>query len=317
MTGLERGGPLRIGLGLAALGRPAYINLGRGQVLPANRGVAAMRQATCAVLDAAYRAGVRWVDVARSYGLAEEFLGGWLTERGHTDVTVSSKWGYTYVGGWRLDATMHEVKEHSASGFSRQWTESRELLGSTINLYQVHSLTVDSPLFTDEPLLRALAALTDDGVRVGFSTSGPKQAATIRRAFDLEVAGRPIFTAVQSTWNLLEPSAGRALAEAHAAGNLVLVKETLANGRLVARPPELVAHLAHRHGVGPDAIAVAAVLARVWADVVLIGPASPSQLASNLAATRLRLSEAELRALATLAEHPVEYWARRSSLHWV
>lgn len=276
-----------------------------------------MRQVTCSVLDAAYRAGVRWIDVARSYGLAEEFLAGWLAERGHTDVTVSSKWGYTYVGGWRLDATMHEVKEHSASVFSRQWTESRELLGSSINLYQVHSLTVDSPLFTDEALQRALAALTDDGVRVGFSTSGPRQSSTIRRAFDLEVAGRPVFTAVQSTWNLLEPSVGRALAEAHAAGNLVLVKETLANGRLVVRPPELVARIAHRHGVGPDAVAVAAVLARSWADVVLIGPAGPSQLASNLAATRLRLSEAELRALGRLAEPPAEYWARRSSLHWL
>ncbi|GLY67723.1 aldo/keto reductase [Amycolatopsis taiwanensis] len=305
-----------IGLGLAALGRPAYINLGRTNVLPGDRSVAAMRQATWAVLDAAYRAGVRWVDVARSYGRAEDFLAGWLAERGHTDVTVSSKWGYTYVGGWRLDATMHEVKEHSASGFSRQWTESRDLLGSAINLYQVHSLTEDSPLFTDEPLLRALAALTDDGVRVGFSTSGPHQASVIRRAFDLEVAGRPVFTAVQSTWNVLEPSAGRALADAHAAGNLVLVKETLANGRLVARAPDEVTRIARRHGVGPDAVAGAAVLARSWADVVLIGPASPAQLAGNLAATTLELTPAELRALAALAEQPGQYWTRRSSLHW-
>jgi aryl-alcohol dehydrogenase-like predicted oxidoreductase len=256
------------------------------------------------------------MDVARSYGRAEEFLADWLADRRHTDVTVSSKWGYTYVGGWRLDATMHEVKEHSASGFSRQWTESRELLGSAINLYQVHSLTEDSPLFTDEPLLRALAALTDDGVRVGFSTSGPRQAGVIRRAFELEVAGRPVFTAVQSTWNLLEPSAGRALAEAHAAGNLVLVKETLANGRLAVRAPEVVDRIAQRHGVGPDAVAVAAVLARPWADVVLVGPSSPGQLAANLAATRLKLTAGEQRALVTLAEQPGQYWARRSSLHW-
>jgi aryl-alcohol dehydrogenase-like predicted oxidoreductase len=301
---------------LAALGRPAYINLGREKALPTDRSVAAMRQATWAVLDAAYQAGVRWVDAARSYGRAEEFLADWLAERGHTDVTVSSKWGYTYVGGWRLDATMHEVKEHSASGFSRQWTESRQLLGSAINLYQVHSLTEESPLFTDEPLLRALAALTDDGVRVGFSTSGPRQGSVIRRAFELEVAGRPVFTAVQSTWNLLEPSAGRALAEAHAAGNLVLVKETLANGRLVTQPPDVVARVGQRHGVGPDAVAVAAVLARPWADVVLVGPASPAQLTANLAATRLKLTAGEVRALASLAEQPGHYWSRRSSLHW-
>lgn len=307
---------LSIGLGLAALGRPAYINLGRVAALPEDRSVAAMREATWAVLDAAYAAGVRWVDAARSYGRAEDFLAGWLADRGYTDVTVSSKWGYTYVGGWRLDATMHEVKEHSASGFSRQWSESRALLGSAINLYQVHSLTETSPLFTDEALLRALAALTDDGVRVGFSTSGPHQAAVIRRAFDLKVAGRPVFTAVQSTWNLLESSAGHALAEAHDAGNLVLVKETLANGRLVATAPDAVARIARRHGVGPDAVAVAAVLAQPWADVVLVGPASPAQLAANLGATRLKLTAGELRELATLAEQPAKYWIERSSLHW-
>ena len=275
-----------------------------------------MRRATYAVLDAAYRAGVRWVDVARSYGRAEEFLAGWLAEREHTDVTVSSKWGYTYVGAWRMDATMHEVKEHSASGFSRQWSESRSLLGSSINLYQVHSLTLDSPLFSDEPLLRALSALADDGVRVGFSTSGPRQGAVIRRAFELEVAGRPVFTAVQSTWNLLEPSAGSALSEAHEAGNLVLVKETLANGRLAVEPPAVLAGIADRRGVGPDAIAVAAVLARPWADTVLVGSSSTAQLEANLAATRVTLSEGELYALATLAQPPGEYWGRRSSLHW-
>jgi aryl-alcohol dehydrogenase-like predicted oxidoreductase len=284
--------------------------------LPAERDVDTMRRATYAVLDAAYKAGVRWIDVARSYGRAEEFLAGWLSRRNHGDLTVSSKWGYTYVGAWRMDAAMHEVKEHSASSFSRQWSESRALLGSAINLYQVHSLTIDSPLFTDEPLLRALSALSDDGVRVGFSTSGPRQSEVIRRAFELEVAGRPIFTAVQSTWNLLEPSVGRALAEAHAAGNLVLVKETLANGRLVVAPPPVLARIAARHGVGPDAVAVAAVLARPRAGTVLVGPASPAQLAANLAATSVNLADGELRALATLAEPPGEYWGRRSSLHW-
>nr|WP_246339405.1 aldo/keto reductase [Amycolatopsis endophytica] len=275
-----------------------------------------MREATHAVLDAAYAAGVRWVDVARSYGRAEEFLAGWMAERGHDDLTVSSKWGYTYVGGWRMDATMHEVKEHSAGVFSRQWTESRSLLGSAITLYQVHSLTPDSPLFTDEALQRALAALSDDGVRVGFSTSGPAQGDTIRRAFDLEVAGRPVFSSVQSTWNLLEPSAGPALAEAHAAGNVVLVKETLANGRLVVNPPTAITRLAQRCGVGADAIAVAAVLAQPWADTVLVGPSSTHQLTANLAAATVDVPRGEVAALASLAEPPERYWARRSSLQW-
>jgi aryl-alcohol dehydrogenase-like predicted oxidoreductase len=306
----------RIALGLAALGRPAYINLGRDGALPPVRDVASMRAATFAVLDDAYAAGIRQVDVARSYGRSEEFLAGWLDERGHADVVVSSKWGYAYVGGWRLDADVHEVKEHSAPRFAAQWAETRALLGGRVSLHQVHSLTVDSPLFTDEPLLEALAELSASGVAVGFSTSGPAQAGAIERAFALEVAGHAVFSAVQSTWNVLEPSAGPALAAAHAAGKRVLVKETLANGRLAVEPPRAVLDVAAAHGTGPDAVAVAAVLAQDWAGTAVLGPASAPQLASNLRAATLSMSEAETAALAGLAEEPGEYWRHRSSLGW-
>jgi aryl-alcohol dehydrogenase-like predicted oxidoreductase len=296
-----------LGLGLAALGRPAYINVGRSE-LPPSRSVDAMRDASWAVLDAAYAAGVRWVDVARSYGLAEEFLAGWLAAREPSDVTVSSKWGYAYVGGWRLDAAVHEEKSHTFDRFRTQWAESTTLLGDRLALYQVHSLTPDSPLFDDLALQDALAALP---VRVGFSTSGPEQASVVRRALALERHGQPVFTAVQSTWNLLEPSVGPALAEAHAAGAHVLVKEALANGRLAVEPPEPVAALAKSLDVGPDAVALAAALAQPWADTVLSGAAGVHQLASNLAAVSLPHAE-----LPDLAETPAEYWKHRSDLAW-
>ncbi|WP_229796357.1 aldo/keto reductase, partial [Saccharothrix coeruleofusca] len=219
-------------LGLAALGRPAYINLGRERALPEHRDVDAMRRACHAVLDAAYAAGVRRVDAARSYGRAEEFLAEWLADRGHRDVRVSSKWGYAYVADWRRDADTHEVKEHSLDRFTRQWRETESLLGAGVELYQVHSLTDDSPLFGDSELLAALGALRDSGVRLGLSTSGPRQGEAVRRGLEVEVAGRRLFDAVQSTWNVLEPSVGPALALAHEAGAEVLVKEGLANGRL-------------------------------------------------------------------------------------
>ncbi|TQJ00734.1 aldo/keto reductase [Amycolatopsis cihanbeyliensis] len=305
-----------IGLGLAAVGRPAYINLGRVAELPASRSVTALRAVTHALLDQAYAAGIRHIDVARSYGRAEEFLGAWLAERGHQDLVISSKWGYAYVGDWRLDAPVHEAKEHSADRFLAQWRESRSLLGDAISLYQVHSLTSDSPLFTDRRLLEELAALAGSGVRLGFSTSGPRQPETIRRAFELEVSGVRLFTAVQSTWNLLEPSAGAALAEARAAGAWVLVKETLANGRLAVDPPGPVAELATARGDTPDAVALAAALSQPWADVVLTGPASGAQLAGNLAAEAITLADAERDRLAALAEVPEEYWARRAALAW-
>jgi hypothetical protein len=59
---------------------------------------------------------VRYVDAARSYGRAEAFLARWLARRGHgsDELTVGSKWGYTYTAGWRTDADRHEVKDHGA-----------------------------------------------------------------------------------------------------------------------------------------------------------------------------------------------------------
>ncbi len=267
-----------------------------------------MRDASWAVLDAAYAAGVRWVDVARSYGLAEEFLAGWLSARSPDDITVSSKWGYAYVGGWRLDAAVHEEKSHTLDRFRAQWAESTGLLGSHLALYQVHSLTPDSPLFDDLALQDALARLP---VRVGFSTSGPAQADVVRRALALERHGVRVFTAVQSTWNVLEPSVGPALAEAHAAGAHVLVKEALANGRLAVDPPAPVADLARERGVGPDAIALAAVLTQPWADTVLSGAAGAHQLASNLHALTAGAVD-----LPDLAEAPADYWRQRSALAW-
>jgi aryl-alcohol dehydrogenase-like predicted oxidoreductase len=93
----------------------------------------------------------------------------------------------------------------------------------------------------------------------------------------------------------------------------VLVKEGLANGRLAVHPPAEVANLARRHGVGPDAVALAAVLAQPWADVVLSGAASPRQFRANLAATGVALAPDSLTGL---AEPPAEYWAHRSALAW-
>src|SRR5207237_9062373 len=119
-----------VGFGMAAVGRPGYINLGRDEDLGAQRSVEAMERRAHDVLDAAYEAGVRYFDAARSYGLAEAFLASWLHERELPPdaVTVGSKWGYTYVGNWRVDAPVHEVKDHSIATLRRQVAEDMELL---------------------------------------------------------------------------------------------------------------------------------------------------------------------------------------------
>jgi aryl-alcohol dehydrogenase-like predicted oxidoreductase len=302
-----------LGLGLAALGRPGYINLGHGDDLR-DRTVDGMERAAHAVLDAARAGGIRHFDAARSYGRAEAFLGSWLQRRGVApgELAISSKWGYRYTAGWRVDAEHHEIKELSVAQLRRQWPETQALLGAHLGLYQIHSATLESGVLDDADVRRALAELRAGGVRVGVSVTGDRQAEMIEHALD--VGG---FDAVQATWNLHERSAGGALARAHAAGLEVYVKEALANGRLADRGGNAaLAAAARERDTTPDAIALAAALAQPWAGVVLSGAATVAQLEANLRATDVAW-DAELEAqLADLIEAPGAYWAARGELAW-
>jgi aryl-alcohol dehydrogenase-like predicted oxidoreductase len=300
----------RIGLGLAALGRPGYINLGHARDLAGRTDVSALEENAHRVLDTAHARGVRYVDAARSYGRAEEFVASWLTARDlrPEDVTVGSKWGYTYTAGWQVDAEEHEVKDLSVHTLRRQLAESRALLGEHLDLYQIHSATLESGVLDDAEVAGELERLRGDGLAVGLTVTGPRQAETIERAVEL---GR--FDTVQATWNLLERSAGPALERAHATGMGVIVKEALANGRLTDRGDvEPLRERARGLGVGADALALAACFAQPWADVVLSGAATVEQLESNLAALELTYYTT----LDGLAEERDVYWARRAELPW-
>ena len=135
-----------LGVGLAALGRPGYVTLGHADDLGAEYHPASMEARAHAVLDAAYDAGIRYVDAARSYGRAEDFLASWLRKRNIAPgrITVASKWGYTYTAGWSTTAAQHEIKDHSLAAFERQYAESLLRLGKYLSLYQIHSVTAES-----------------------------------------------------------------------------------------------------------------------------------------------------------------------------
>ncbi|MEA2269519.1 MAG: hypothetical protein QOC64_2129 [Solirubrobacteraceae bacterium] len=305
-------GPRRIGLGLAALGRPGYLNLGHGDDLGADRSADALRVRSWDVLDAAYADGVRYLDAARSYGRAEEFLAGWLRDRDPRDVVVGSKWGYVYTAGWEVDADPPEVKHHDVETLRRQLEETRELLGDRLALYQIHSATPESGVLEDEAVLAALADLRASGVAIGLTTSGPSQAATLERALELD-----LFDTAQVTWNLHERAAGPALRRAHDAGLGVIVKEALANGRLAGRGRHAVLdRVADRLGASPDAVALAAVLAQPFADVALSGAATREALRSNLAATAVPLDREALAELEALVEPSDRYWSARAQMAW-
>ncbi|MFI8567004.1 aldo/keto reductase [Rhodococcus sp. NPDC078407] len=301
----------RLGLGLAALGRPEYLTVGHSDAVDGRFDPAALEQLCHAVLDAAWDSGIRHIDVARSYGLAERFLGSWLARRPsrRADIVIGSKWGYAYVADFQPHAAVHEVKEHSVARLAAQWPQTLRELGGAPDHYLIHSVTPDSPALGDTELLDDLRAIAESGTRIGISTSGPHQGDVVDAALQVGV-----FSSVQSTWNPLEPSAGSALERAHEAGWFVVVKEAMANGRLVAEDSEL-GRIADSAGVGRDALVLAVALAQPWADVVLSGAATVAQLEQNVAALTV---DSELVAAADidLAEPPKRYWDKRSQLAW-
>lgn len=311
---------------MAALGRPGYINLGHAEDLAKEYGEATMECRAHILLDRAWTAGIRYFDAARSYGLGEKFLGSWLTSRNISPetVTVGSKWGYRYTADWRVQAEFHEVKDHSFPVLQKQWSESISLLKGYLGLYQIHSATGESGVLDNQDVLKELARMKRAGVHIGLSLSGPDQAKTLQQAMRIEFDGLRLFETVQATWNLLEPSVGPALCEAHAAGMGIIIKEALANGRLTDRNkvPDFALKLAAlreeatRRNTSIDALVLAASLAQPFSDVVLSGATSVMQLSSNLQAFSLNLDEEVTARLAELAE-PVEvYWTTRKRLAW-
>ena len=273
----------RLGLGLAALGRPVYMAAGREADLGPDRSVAAMRHRCQSMLDAAYAAGVRYIDAARSYGLAEQFLNAWWNARGLPDraLTVGSKWGYTYTGP--LGSRRGRSTKSSTCPWRRcgarptraasSWARGSRSIKFTQRRWTAASWRIGA-------VLTELVRLRESGLCIGLTVTGPRQADTVRRALEVRVDGVRPFQTVQATWNLLEPSAGAALAEASAEGWGVIVKEVLANGRLTDRyGGGRLRHLrTHAAAVGAsvETVAVAAALSQPWADIVLSGAVTPT-----------------------------------------
>ena len=149
----------------------------------------------------------------------------------------------------------------------------------------------------------------------------------ISKALECRRAGESVFSAVQATWNLFEPSAGTALEEASEQGWRVIVKEGVANGRLTDRnqDPDFVPKrsqlqlLADQFEVSIDAVALAVIIAQSWSNVVLSGAATGEHLLSNLRSVDLaaKLDAGIVNELQTgMAEAPADYWTKRSALSW-
>lgn len=313
-----------MGLGLAALGRPGYINLGHEEDLNRNYDIQTMEDRTHDVIDAAVAQGINYLDAAQSYGKSEDFLRSWLIKQTREDIVVGSKWGYTYTADWQVDAEHHEVKEHSIIVLNRQWRLSHRKLAPALKLYQVHSATLESGILDNFQVLDRLAEIQDTGVLIGLSVSGAHQTEVVRKAMHTSVEGRLLFESVQVTNNILEHTTDKILLEAADRGMGIIIKEGVANGRLTTRNTDssysdlmsVLNRLAKDYETGIDAIALAYLLSKPHYHVVLSGASSIDHLHDNLHADDIVLTTQEKEQLEKYQLDSTLYWKQRSKMRW-
>ncbi|MBU2949591.1 aldo/keto reductase [Tamlana agarivorans] len=313
----------KIGLGLAALGRPEYINIRSDKDIDKTED--AFKITAFSVLDEAYKRGVRYFDTAPSYGKGEAFLQEWHAQTQHKDAVLGTKWGYTYVANWELGYSgKHEIKEHSLEKLVEQWQVSKAMLPS-LKYYQVHSATFDSGILENQAVLKELFRIKEaTGLHIGISTSGENQAAIIEEALKIEINGISLFDSFQVSYNVFEQSTFEVLKAVMNNGKTVIIKEALANGRVFESEqfPQykeayvVLKELSEKYNVEVDAIALRFVMDHLQPDYVLSGASNIEQLKANLKANDFQLDAEDLQNLNTLAVKPSFYWEERSALDW-
>lgn len=313
----------KIGLGLAALGRPEYINIRTDNSI--DKSEEAFKKNAFSVLDEAYKLGVRYFDTAPSYGKGEAFLKEWNQESNHSDVVLGTKWGYTYVANWELGFNgKHEVKEHALGKLQEQWEVSKHMLPK-LKYYQVHSATFESGILENEAVLNQLYKIKKEtGLHIGITTSGANQKEVIEAALKVKANGEELFGSFQVTYNVFEQDTFEVLKAVLSNGKGVIVKEALANGRVFSnkkfkhysKAHQTLENLSKKYQVGVDAIALRFVIDNLKPTYVLSGASDKTQLKQNVKALDFSLSEKELLLLRNLKVSATDYWDERSKLSW-
>jgi aryl-alcohol dehydrogenase-like predicted oxidoreductase len=313
----------KIGLGLAALGRPDYINIRSNKNI--NKSIEAFKKNAFKVLDESYALGIKDFDVAPSYGLGEQFLLDWNTSRQHNDTNLSTKFGYTYVANWEIGFEgKHEIKEHSLSKLNEQWEISKALLPN-LKIYQIHSATLDSGILNNVDVLCKLNELKQKHkLKIGITSSGTEQVKIIEEACKVAFNGEDLFDSYQVTFNIFEQSCFDILKQLLNNDKTIIIKEALANGRVFRnnkfkdyRPVyDYLEILASKYNVGIDAIALRFVIDTLRPTLVLSGASNTKHLKQNLKSLDFKLNADEITKLKSFTTSPELYWQERSNLVW-
>jgi aryl-alcohol dehydrogenase-like predicted oxidoreductase len=313
---------MKLGLGTAALGRPQYINV--RQHTTKHSDVETFRKQSFAVLEHAYNSGVRYFDTAPGYGLAEELVLEWLQTKEDHSVEVATKWGYTYTANFEVDATIHEVKEHSLSKLKEQWNFSKKLL-PYLKVYQIHSATLETGVLENTDVLAYLTFLKrEHKLKIGLTTTGTNQLEVIKKALKVTINEIQVFDLFQVTYNFLDQSLQEISAELVRQNKQIVIKEALANGRVFRNHTyphytemyRTLERLSKKHSVGVDAISLKYCEQTITDSIVLSGASTSEQLRDNLKLHTFTLSNNDIDILNGLKVTPDFYWAERKKLAW-
>ena len=127
----------------------------------------------------------------------------------------------------------HEIKDHSYEKLITQWEKSKQLLPN-LNLYQIHSVTLESDVLDNFKIIEELYKIKkENNIDIGLSTSGPFQKEVVVKASQVKENGVPLFTSFQFTFNILDQSMKEA--EDLLMDKKIIIKEALANGRLLSK----------------------------------------------------------------------------------
>ncbi len=311
-----------LGLGTAAIGRPLYINV--RQESPKAFSLPRFRESGLQVLEDAYDQGIRFFDTAPGYGMAEELLVEWLKKKNDPSISVSTKWGYTYVADFNPDAVTHEVKEHSVDKLKEQWEFSRMLL-PYLKIYQIHSATFETGVLHNHGILELLHRLKKEhDIIIGLTTTGFNQVEVIKEALMVEVENEKLFQSIQCTFNILDQSVLKLKDILTEANVELIIKEALANGRLIVKKShsryqklyKYLTTLALKYNVGIDAIVLRYCIDCFPNAIVLSGANNCTHLSANLKAQQFSLNHVELKQLRSMKVDSKGYWEERALLSW-
>jgi aryl-alcohol dehydrogenase-like predicted oxidoreductase len=289
-------------------------------------------------IDMCLEAGVNMIDTADVYsgGLAEEILGEALEGR-RDDLLIASKVRFPMGDQPNMAGlSRHHIIEGCEASLRRLRTDH-------IDLYQVHEWDGQTPL---EETLSALEHLLDSGM-VRYIGASNYAAWQLMKALGIAARDQlPRFVSQQVYYSLQERSVEYELIPlAIDQGLGTLVWSPLAGGLLSGKfrrgqqgpagsralsewgePPiydqgalydtiEVLVEIAGARGVSAAQVALAWLLGRPSVSSVVIGARTDQQLADNLGAAELVLSDSERRQLDDVSRPPLlyPYWHQRKT----